>query len=110
MSNKEKILEMLKGEELTVKKIAEDLELTEKAVHVYICRLREKKLIKKVGKINRYNIYTSIQKENNIESYLLDTKILKKMISPFIKHKLIIDLEDNEIKRIKELHRGINNA
>lgn len=110
MSNKEKILEMLKGNEFTVKKIAEDLDLKEKAVHVYICRLRKDNLIEKVGKINRYNVYTSIKTEQNIDSHSLDTKILKKLIKPFVEYGIKTDLEVNEINRVKELWRGITRA
>ena len=103
MSNKEKILEMLKDNELTVKEIAKELDLKEKAVHVYICRLRKDKLIEKVGKKNRYNIYTAIQKEKNIES-LLDTKILEKMIPKFIEYGISLETTtDIEDKRIMEL-------
>lgn len=65
MSNKEKILEMLKGNELTVREIAQDLNLKENAVNVYISRLRKKELIEKIGKKNRYIIYKAIEKESN---------------------------------------------
>lgn len=101
--NKEKILKMLMEKELTVKEIAQDLNLKENAVNVYISRLKKERLIERIGKKNRYNIYATIKKEQNKESYSLDTKILKKLIKPFVEHGIEIDLETNEINRIKEL-------
>lgn len=65
MSNKYKILEMLKQNELTVKEIAENSEFNENEVRTYVHRLLKDNLIKEIGKKNRYYIYTAIEKEPN---------------------------------------------
>ncbi len=65
MSNKYKILEMLKQNELTVKEIAENSEFNENEVRTYIHRLLKDNLIKEIGKKNKYFIYTAIEKESN---------------------------------------------
>lgn len=65
MSNKYKILELLKGNGFTVKEIADKTEFNENEVRVYVHRLLKKNLIKEIGKKNRYCIYTVIEKESN---------------------------------------------
>ena len=65
MSNKYKILELLKEQELTVKEIADKTEFNENETRVYIHRLLKDNLIKEIGKKNRYVIYTAIEKESN---------------------------------------------
>lgn len=47
---------------------------------------------------------------NGITSISIDSDILKKMIPAFIKNGIEIDLEDNEIERIKELYEVIKSA
>ena len=73
MSNKYKILELLKGNELTVKEIADKTEFNENEVRVYVNRLMKDNLINKIGKKNRYVLYTAIEKElyNNKEFEIL---------------------------------------
>lgn len=103
MSNKEKILEMLKGNELTVREIAQDLNLKENAVNVYICRLRKDNLIKKVGKINRYNVYTTIKKESiNPLRYLKELHSIMNNRMDFIEKP-----NENEIQTIKTIEEMI---
>ena len=110
MPNKEKILEILKGNRLTVKDIAQKLNLKENAVNVYICRLRKDKLIKKISKDSRYNIYTSIEKEQiQLDNELVD-KLVLLMIEAKINSEMYgIDIKENEIesniKRLRE--RGL---
>jgi len=65
MSNKYKILELLKEQELTVKEIADKTEFNENEIRTYIHRLLKDNLIKEIGKKNRYYIYTTIKKESN---------------------------------------------
>lgn len=50
MSNKYKILELLKGNELTIRDIVENSEFNENEARVYINRLLKENLIKKIGK------------------------------------------------------------
>lgn len=110
MSNKEKILKMLSEKELTVKEIAEDLDLKENAVNVYICRLRNDNLIKKVGNKNRYNIYTSIKTEQKqVDNELVDKLVLLMVEAEINSEMYGIDIKEIEIesniKRLKE--RGL---
>ena len=103
MSNKYKILELLKGNELTVKEIADKTEFNENEVRVYVNRLMKDNLINKIGKKNRYVLYTVIEKESNT----LDTEILKKMIPAFIQNEIELDLSNKQIERVKELYAEI---
>ena len=63
MVMKEKILRLLKDNELTIKKITELLNekykfnINEKNIRVYINRLKHDNLIEKCGYSNRYKIY-----------------------------------------------------
>lgn len=61
MSNKYKILELLKGNKLTVREIAEKIEFNENEARVYIHRLLKDDLIKEIGKKDRYCIYEAIE-------------------------------------------------
>jgi len=82
MSNKNKILEILKVNELTVKEIAERTQFNENEVRVYIHRLLEDNLIKEIGKKNRWIIYTAINKNHNFDS---DSNLLSKLVLLMIK-------------------------
>ncbi|MBA7492064.1 hypothetical protein ES702_02613 [subsurface metagenome] len=48
--------------------------------------------------------------EQYIEEISIDTEILKKMIPVFIENKIEIELEDNEIERIKQLYEVIKSV
>jgi len=126
MGYKEKILESLDGNKLTVKELAEKLGLIQKYIQkdnknsikpnikkearkkaesdirVYINRIQKNKL-KVVGKENKYKIYTLNKKPR-------DKSILKKMIPKFKEYGIKVDLEVNEINRIKELWEEINHT
>lgn len=108
MSNKEKILEILKDNELTVKEIAEILDLKENAVNVYICRLRNDNLIEKVSKKNRYNVYTTIKKEQiPIDNDLVDKLVLLMVKAGINSENYEIDITESEIESsIKRLNKG----
>lgn len=104
MSNKEKILEKLKGNELTVKEIAQDLNLKEKDVNVYISRLRKKELIEKIGKKNRYIIYKAIEKESN-DTFKISLRKLYSFMSNEVKCELkeINESDISFLTKIKEM-------
>ncbi len=102
MSNKEKILKLLKDNELTVKEIAVKMNLKENAINVYISRLRKDNLIKKVGNKNRYNIYTVIQKENKLQTLKRGILEFNKLMS-IIKPKIPLNIDKNKIKEAIEL-------
>lgn len=61
MSNKYKILELLKKNELTVKEIMEKTDFNENEVRTYVHRLLKDKLVKIVGKKERWVIYGAIK-------------------------------------------------
>jgi len=99
MSNKYKILELLKESELTVKELAERLEFDENMVRVYIHRLKKDNLIKEIGKKNRYIIYTAIkqgtQKSSELVKYL-------EFINEFFKSNIDYLLQNPKIDRFIE--------
>jgi len=64
MLNKDKILEKLKGNELTVKELADNSDFNENEIRTYIHRLIDNKLVEKIGKKNRWVIYKAISKES----------------------------------------------
>ncbi len=99
---------MLKGNELIVKEIAQELDLKENAVNVYISRLKKERLIEKIGKKNRYNIYTAIQKEPiEISNELVDKLILLMVKAGINSEKYGIDIKESEIESsIKRLTKG----
>ena len=103
MGNKEKILDMLKGRELTVKNVSEISDFTKNEARVYIHRLKENDLVRETGKRGRYITYTA----KDLEIRNIDTQILKKLILPFAKNNISVDLEDKEINRIKQLMEEI---
>lgn len=99
MSKKIEILDLLNEQELTTKEIAQKLDITPNEARVYVNRLKSKGKVKVIGKKERYKIYRAIEStEIN-----LDTQILKKLIIPFAKNGIKVDLESKEIERIKQL-------
>ncbi|MHA1195775.1 MAG: ArsR family transcriptional regulator [Promethearchaeota archaeon] len=95
MSNKYKILEILKSQELTVKEISKQTKFSENEVRVYINRLKKDGLIREIGKKNRYKIYTAIKTVENTQD-----KILDKLKKGFIQYnKLFERLIKSEISR-----------
>ena len=103
MSNKYKILELLKQNELTIKEIADKSEFSENEVRVYIHRLKDDGLIREIGKKNRYIIYTVIEKESNESSFKL-LKDLYDLMSNKMNFEKTPDTSDVKlIKTIKEM-------
>ena len=67
MSNKYIILELLKVDKLTIKEIANKTEFKENAVRTYVFRLLKDKLIKQIGKKERYCLYEAIDNKNQFD-------------------------------------------
>lgn len=105
LSNKEKIYDILKGNRLTIKDIAERTKFNENEVRVYIHRLKEKSLVKEVSKEGRWVIYSAIEQEKEFDnSKIIDTNILLKMIPKFIEYGIKLDTTtEKEDKRLMEL-------
>ena len=104
MSNKYKILELLKQNELTVKEIADKTEFNENEVRVYVHRLLKDNLIREIGKKNRYCIYTTISKESN-DTFKNSLRRLYEFMSNEVKCELK-EINESDIvflTKIKEL-------
>ena len=109
MGYKEQILKILNGNKLTVKELAEKLNISESDIRVYIKRIKDNNMneLKVVGTEDKYKVYTLNKKESdNGIINRLDTQILKRLIKPFTDYGIKVDLETNEINRIKELWEG----
>lgn len=105
MSNKYEILEILKQNELTVEEIANKTKFNENEIRVYINRLMKDNLVKKIGKKNRYILYTAIEKESNGESI----KLLKRLYT-LMNEKMNFEKtpDTNDIELIKKIETVIH--
>lgn len=107
MSNKYKILELLKQNELTVKEIADTTEFNENEVRVYIHRLLKDNLIKEIGKKNRYYIYSVIEKEpNKVNKDLIN---YLKFYNDFFKDNIEYLMKNPKIVKFIEKNENIFN-
>lgn len=108
MLNKDKILAKLKGNELTVKELVEKTDFNENEVRTYIHRLIDNKLVEKIGKKNRWVIYTAISKEQiPIDSVLVDKLVLLMVKAGINSENYEIDIKESEIElSIKRLNKG----
>ena len=107
VSNKYKILELLKGNELAVKEIADKTSFSENEVRTYIHRLLKDKLIKNIGKKNSWVIYTASQKESmKVNIDLIDKLVLLMIKAKINSENYGIFINESEIessiKRIRE--------
>lgn len=117
MSNKYKILELLKQNELTVKEIADKTDFNENEVRVYIHRLLKDNLIEEIGKKNRYCIYAAIKtipEETSDNKELLGIiKIYNLLFAKITRnHKILDSIEkaDNSIIEFIENHEEFTKA
>ncbi len=99
MSNKYKILELLKGNKLTVKEIADKSEFNENTVRTYIHRLLKEKSIREIGKKNRYCLYEVIEENDPIELLKQLYNIMTNKMTKKAKAKLTAD----EMKYLTEI-------
>jgi hypothetical protein len=95
IGNKEKILNMLRGKELTVKEIARSSEFNENETRVYIHRLKKENEIKEVGKEGRSIIYTTGKISKKPPSECIT---LLKFLNDFFKSNVSYLLKNEEIK------------
>ena len=107
MSNKYKILELLKEQDLTVKEIADKTEFNENEVRVYIHRLLKDNLIKEIGKKDRYCIYSVIEKKSseNMDKFKRLYEIMNLYLIGKLTPEKISEIPDsilNEIELIEE--------
>ncbi len=102
----ERIINVLREINATTKDLSEDLEIGENYVRTVINRLTKHGVIKHTGRfINRYKLYRLAKPEElemnlNYEKY---RGILIKMILPFAKSGIKVDLLPSEQEKIREL-------
>lgn len=110
MSNKYKILKLVKEQELTVREIADKTEFNENEVRVYIHRLLKDNLIKEIGKKNRYCIYTAIEKKSseNIDKFKRLYEIMNLYLIGKLTNDQISEIPDSIVKEIEEIEVLLN--
>lgn len=103
------ILKLLTENELTTKEIQKETGFELNLIQVYLNQFKKSDKVKKIGNKGRFAIYKakveSLKGNNGI-----DTQILKKLIIPFAKSKIIVKLFPNEQKRIKILFGEVKNG
>jgi len=102
LSNKEKILKLLKGNKLTVKEIANKTDFNENEVRTYIHRLIKDNLVKTVGKDSRWVNYTAMKQVNKLQTLKNGILELNKLMS-ITKPKIPSDIDKNKIREAVEL-------
>jgi predicted ArsR family transcriptional regulator len=110
MTNKEKILELLKEKDLTIEDMAKTLKLTENEIRVYINRLKVKNKVKSIGKRGRYKIYSikeplTPEKKTKIQELLYDLSYLYNLMSNKMKLKEGIDFLPEDISILKKIKK-----
>lgn len=96
MTKKERILELLKKENLTSKEIAIKLQFKETETRVYLLRLIKGKKIKSVGKKGRFKVYSIIKKVKSEEKALIqELKFDLAHLYNLMKYKMILRPEIN---------------
>ena len=111
---KEKIIEVLKGERLTVENIAHkinkkyNLNIEDKIlinrIRVYINRLKKDNVIEKCGIDNRYKVYKLKNDVSNEKTELIDKLILLMVKAGINSEEHGIDIKESEIEsNIKRL-------
>ena len=98
MSNKEKIVQLLEKENLTVKEISEKLNMNENQTRVYVNRLKKENKIIVAGIKNRYKVY-KIKEERDPKAI----KILQELLYDFTKLYYLMTLK-MEVKDNIELN------
>jgi len=104
MGYKEQILKILNGNKLTVKKLAEKLNISESDIRVYIKRIKDNNIneLEVVGTEDKYKVYTLNKREQ--ESNDLYKSILRKILPQFVELEVYLeDTTEQEDKKIEEL-------
>ena len=110
MSNRLKILELLKQNELTVKEIAGKTEFNENEVRVYIHRLLKDNLIEEIGKKERYCIYSVIEKKSseNMDKFKRLYEIMNLYLIGKLTPKEIAKIPESILKEIEQIEEEFN--
>jgi len=110
VSNKYKILELLKQNKLTVKEIADKTDFNENEVRVYIHRLLKDNLIEEIGKKNRYCIYSVIEKKaiENMDKFKRLYEIMNLYLIGKLTPEKISEIPDSILKEIELIEEEFN--
>jgi len=126
MSNKYKILELLKGNKLTIKDLNEKIKFKKDSkenmnfIRTYIHRLKKENLIREINKDGSYIIYTAIEKglngegllDGNSNSVMKDFKRLYQIMNVFLLPKInenkIAEIPNSVLEELENLEEGYN--
>ena len=105
LSNKDRILDLLKTNSLTSIKIADKLNLSKQDTRTYLLRLKKEEKIKTLGKRGRQYIYT-YKAPSDTEKSHIDTNILVEVLRDYLESEPSFKKEVN--KKIAELEAKLN--
>ena len=105
LSNKDRILDLLKTNSLTSNKIADKLNLSKQDTRTYLLRLKKEEKIKTLGKRGRQYIYT-YKAPSDTEKSHIDTNILVEVLRDYLESEPSFKKEVN--KKIAELEAKLN--
>ena len=106
MTMKEKIIDVLKGNKLTIKEITErinkedQINTTEARIRSYIKRLKDDDAIEKCGIDNRYKVYKLKSNISNDKPELIDKLVLLMIKAGINSDNYGIEIKENEIESI----------
>lgn len=105
-NKKRTILDLLHHHDLTVEEIEQKTAYDRNLIWVYISQFkREGRVVRTGKKRNNFSEYTATQRK---ELRDMDTQILKKLVVPFAKAGIKVDLNEKEQKRIKQIFQEVN--
>ena len=105
LSNKDRILNLLKTNSLTSNEIADKLKLSKQDTRTYLLRLKKEEKIKTLGKRGRYYIYTYKTPVDSEKSHI-DRNMLVEVLKDYLESEPSFKNEIN--KKIAELEAKIN--
>jgi predicted regulator of Ras-like GTPase activity (Roadblock/LC7/MglB family) len=105
LSNKDRILDLLKTNSLTSKEIANKLDLGQQDTRTYLLRLKKEDKIKTLGKRGRQYIYT-YKVSSDTEKPQIDTNMLVEVLKDYLESEPSFKKEVK--KKIAELESKLN--
>ncbi len=108
LSNKDRILDLLKTNSLTSNKIADKLDLSKQDTRTYLLRLKKEDKIKTLGKRGRQYIYTykAYKAPSDTEKPQIDTNVLVEVLRDYLESEPSFKKEVNE--KIAKLEAKLN--
>lgn len=108
----EQIINVLRKTNATIKDLTQTIDHSENVIRVTVNRMKRRGIIRHTGRfINRFKLYR-LAKPEELErhEYELVKKILIKIILPFAKSGITVELLPSEQERIEELFQDNYNA